>query len=317
MADETRALDVVDRRTGEVDDQAPPEVGGLVIFSPGAAKKLRALVLQYQEDALGDEHFVWYASWLERGRRRRKGCDSRQEAEAHLRRQGGGRVEAVKRAVAYDILKMPLNVSSEPAPEHDEDLGCRQHEGAHVVYRRGWRVTLPNGRYEVDRGTVATCEKISDDEKRVLWGDRVEHDPERTAERRAYVRAMRKLLGFGEPTPYDVTVGEGQSARPALASAAAPRQAAATSAPTPVSEVAPSENEGRAWSALWAKAHELGFDKQAVHRLFKLEARDGALQEYAHYLADTESRSLAEVIDGLREHLVAGAPSPAPPAPHN
>ena len=299
MEEEGTALVEVNEKTGEirpaVAPRPPVEVGGLAMFRMEDAQELRQRIDQYEEDYLRDEHYVWYCSWMDRGRRKRRGFDTRHaaEADAGAKLRAGGRVEQVKRAVAYDILKAPLNVSSEPAQEFDRDRPCRAHQGRHIVYVRGWRVTVPNGRYEVDRGTVATCEKLSDDESRLLWGDRQEHDPERTAERRGYVRAIKRLLGFGEPSPYAPQPSGargGDSPRPA------PSATAATNAPTP-------DDPNAAWAAFWATAKELQLDKAATHRIFRVEAHAGALAEYAAFRADQDRLPLPDVIQHMKDEL--------------
>lgn len=297
MADDNgRALTVV--------DEAPPPlaVGGLAIFEPGVAKDLHERVLQYQDDMLTDQHFTFYAVYIDRqgdqSRTRRRGCASREAAEALCRRHGGGWVEAKKTAEAYEILAMPFNIDSEPAPEFDHDSFCWQHPDAkprHMVYTRGWRVRLPNGRYVAKRGTVATCE-TSDR----AGGQRVEHDPQRKAETRAFKRAMQALLGFGEPEPYEVL-------RESDAAPAAPHEA-------PKDEPAPTPRpETPGWSRFWAVAlQDLSLTKDQVHAFFACENRQGALGEYVQRRSREADLPTIEVLERMLEELRMGPPAVDP-----
>lgn len=290
-------VEVVDQETGELPAIIPSHIGGLPIFDAEAAARLRAQIEQYQQVSLTDDDYVFYASWVYNGRRKRKGFDQRRDAEVRAQREHG-RVEQVKRAQAYDKLAMPLEISSQPAPEFDRDSRCVLHEGNHLVYVRGWQVTASTGRSVADRGVMATCERLSSDDHKLLWSDRMEHDAAATAQRRAYVRAMKTLLGFGEPQPY---LPERGSTPPTTAPSARPQ-------PVPNDEDEP-EDDAAAWSALWATSRELGLGRAALHHHFGLESKEGALKQYAQAQAEQEQRPLAETVRRLRETIVS-APCP-------
>lgn len=312
--------EILDHESGELIPASArilpvPTVGGLPVFPLEEAAELRKRITQYEDDVLRDDHYVFYASWVQNGRSKRIGFDNRADAEQKAR-QSRGRVELVKRATAYDMLAMPLNISGEPAPDFDDDRGCRSHDGKHVVHTRGWKVSVPGGRFAIERGTVATCEKMSSTDQQLFWGKRIEHDAVALAERRAYVRAMKRLLGFGEPAPY---IPEGAAAPPT----AQPAAPAATAAPVaePVRQAIPDDKDWptdttSAWTRFWPVAHECGLDRLAVHRLFKVEERTGALAEYVAFVSQKDDIPQAEVIHRLRDRVVAGpSAAPAPVAP--
>ena len=295
---ESTAVVAVDPKTGEVMDT--PAVGGMPIFRLEQARELRQAIDTYQAEYLRDEHYVFYASWTDQYRRKRKGFDSdRAKAETEARRHPDGRVEPLKKKVAYEILAMPLKINSEPLAEKALTRGCYAHQGAHPVYREFWKVSTPDGRFAVSSGIVAACEKISRDDQEVLFGGRGEHDAPATAQARAYVRAMKQLLGFGEPEPY------------------VPGKQPATGAQTrsvPVDDDQP-ENVKTAWAALYARAREFGCTTgDDVHDFFKVDRAKGALSKYAQARADSKGISLTLAIYAMREDFQVN-PDEEPPPP--
>lgn len=296
----TAAVVAVDTQSGEI--QEAPAVGGMPIFRLDQARELRLAIDTYQAEYLRDEHYVFYASWTDQRRRKRKGFDSdRAGAEAEARQHPDGRVEPIKKKIAYEILAMPLKINSEPLAEKALIRGCYAHQGAHPVYREFWKVSTPDGRYAVSSGIVAACEKISRDDQQVLFGGRGEHDAPATAQARAYVRASKQLLGFGEPAPY------------------VPGKQAPTGATTPSVPVDDNEREtvNAAWSALYARAREFGCTSgDDVHDFFKVDRKKGALGAYAQARADSKGISLALAIHAMKEELKAlPEEEPAPPEP--
>ena len=297
---DSTAVVQVDTRSGEI--QEAPAVGGMPIFRLEQARELRQAIDTYQAEYLRDEHFVFYASWVHDSRRKRKGFDSnRAGAEAEARKHPDGRVEPIKKKIAYEILAMPLKINSEPMPEKGLVRACFAHQGAHPVYHEFWKVSTPDGRFAVSSGIVAACEKKPRDDQEVIGGGRGEHDAPATAQARAYVRAMRQLLGFGEPEPYT------------------PGSQTPTGAHTPSAPVVQGDaaDVNAAWAALYARAKEQGCQNgDDVHDYFRVDRRKGALGAYAQARADRKDITLIEAIDTMRDDLkVNPEQEPPPPEP--
>ena len=309
MASETEeqtAVVAVDPHSGEVltPDRLPaptPRVGGLPIFRLEQARELRQHIDQYQADYLRDEHFYFYASWLQGNRRKRWGYDTRAAAEAEARKHTNGQVEPIKKKIAYEILAMPLTINSEPLPDRERIRGCYAHGGDHPVFTEFWRASTPDGRYAVASGTVAGCEKVSAEEEKILFGGRQEHDVPATAEARAYVRAMRQLLGFGEPAPYT------------------PGAQPATGAHTPTQPAAPQEHPedvNAAWARLAAHSKQLGYpDWNSLHDFFHVPHEKGTLGQLAKQRAREQGVTIMEAIATMAEEITALPEDETPPEP--
>lgn len=285
-----------------------PTIGGMPLFSLDRARELRAAIDTYEQEYLRDEHYTFFVSYMEGEYPKRKGFERRAQAESFALAHTDGMVQPRKRAVALDILAAPLGVMSEPAPEFDRDGGCRKHDGKHAVYTRGWRVSLSNGRSCVDRGTVATCEKITRAEDKVLWGNREEHDPQATAERRAYVRAMSHLLGFGDPAVYR-PAGKGTAPPPPSVPENQPTTMAEKQEPpeTPPPLEPPSVGGALTnadWSAFWTAMREHGLSREDVHEELGLPLDNGSLKAYVESTAGARASTPQDVLRDLREQFL-------------
>lgn len=76
----------------------------------------------------------------------------------------------------------------------------------------------------------------------------------------------------------------------------------------PAEVTGPPEGFGNPWASFWATARELGLDKGVVHDLFSAGPEDGDLKAVAEARAESEGRTLAEVVAAMEDALRAAAP---------
>lgn len=254
------------------------------------ARQISESIEALEENLLKDSDYTWWAIWKDNGRTRRKGFDLRADAE-ELAVRKSGLLARTKKKTGYQILGTYLGISNDPPQE--ELQWCLAHAGRHPVYKMTVKVIAPNGRYAVGTAAVATCERLSDQDK-LTWS-REEHDPRAMAETRAYIRAMQTLIGFGEREPMPMSrTDRGQ----------APSQ----SRSQPRSTSPKAKANADPWSAFWARAREQGLDQVEVHSLFRVSTAPGSLKTYAEARAQREQKPLTIVVGEMADELL-GHPS--------
>lgn len=297
------------------------------IMSFEEAKTLRQRIREFEEGFLQDSDFTWYATYKDGPYKRREWCDNRAQAEAAATRMSG-LVERSKNVSAYESLGTYFNISLDPAPDYRQEGWCQMHGGAHTVWAATVTVIAPTGRRISAIARVATCERLTPEEQRLLdlasdkRGERAkgettavrrsEHDAPVMAIRRAYRSAMRTLIGFGEAPPY---------------SPGAPKLAIGQEAPPPKlaiqhvknlvkdamakADVVDEENGTATWGGLWALAKELHLTREQVHAHFGVQPVQGALLTHAKARAIREHKPLQQVVEEMRDELKVIRPGAA------